>query len=80
VIGVAVMIVHDVLAEQMVGERVAALLIVGHQTCSLQRRNVRMRGVRASRVIAWTIEHGQKRKPIERDRLQPQRVLIVLRA
>jgi hypothetical protein len=32
------MVVHDILAEQMVGERVAALLIVGHQTCSLQRR------------------------------------------
>jgi hypothetical protein len=30
VIGVAVMLVRDVLAEQMVGERVAALLIVGH--------------------------------------------------
>jgi hypothetical protein len=30
VIGVAVMLVHDVLAEQMVRERVAAFLIVGH--------------------------------------------------
>jgi hypothetical protein len=30
VIGVAIMLVHDILAEQMVGERVAALLIVSH--------------------------------------------------
>jgi hypothetical protein len=37
VIGVALMLVHDVLAEQMVRERVAAFLIVRHSACSLQR-------------------------------------------
>src|SRR5262245_63390026 len=53
---VAVMIMHDILAEQMVGERVAALLIVGHQTCSLHPR----RRALCLAVIAWAIEQGQK--------------------
>src|SRR4029450_9374723 len=56
VICVAVMIMHDILAEQMVGERMAALLIVGHQTCSLHRR----RRALCLAVIAWAIEQGQK--------------------
>jgi hypothetical protein len=40
----------------MVGERMAALLIVGHQTCSLHRR----RRALCLAVIAWAIKQGQK--------------------
>ena len=51
VIGVALVLVHEILAEEMVGERVALLLVLSHSNLLLATRNACIR-----RMLLW---HGQ---------------------
>jgi hypothetical protein len=53
VIGVAVVFVHDILAEQMVGDGVTGFAILGHST-PLRRRNARI----CRRRAPLALSHG----------------------